>query len=156
MKVEGRQRVALAGGEAADCSIVAALEVVGDFWTLGILRSILYGHRRFAEIERDLGVATNVLSERLRRLVEAGVLERRRYQRRPDRYEYALTARGAELAPLLLGLKAWGDRHLREGGPASVVRHRGCASEVEAGIRCPDCGAEVGPGELEVEPRAQP
>jgi len=96
-------------GTARDCAVVAALSVVGDFWTLAVLRCVSLGTTRFSGIAGELGIATNTLGDRLRRLVEAGVLERRPYQDRPSRYDYVLTPRGAELAPILLALKAWGE-----------------------------------------------
>lgn len=101
-------------GAARDCSVLAALAVVGDFWTLAILRCVFLGRTRFSQIHDELGVATNVLTDRLRRLTENDVLEKRAYQQRPVRHEYVLTDRGRELAPILLTLKEWGDGLSRE------------------------------------------
>ena len=98
---------------ARECSVMRTLEVVGDFWTLGVLRCAALGSRRFGDFERELGIATNVLADRLQRLVDAGVLQRVRYSDRPPRDEYVLSARGRDLAPVLSALKAWGDAHLR-------------------------------------------
>jgi DNA-binding HxlR family transcriptional regulator len=96
-------------GTARDCAVVGALQVVGDFWSLAILRSFGTGPARFAGIQEELGIAPNILSNRLGRLVEAGVLDRLPYQERPLRHEYSLTARGRELEPVLVALKRWGE-----------------------------------------------
>jgi DNA-binding HxlR family transcriptional regulator len=98
--------------EGQDCSIARALEVVGERWTLLIVRDALLGLRRFEEFQRSLGIARNVLADRLNRLVEAGILERVRYQVRPDRYEYTLTEKGRDLDVALVGLRQWGDKHV--------------------------------------------
>lgn len=145
-------RAARAGAAAADCSILGALELIGDYWTLGILRCSMYGKTRFGEFQAELGVATNILSTRLAGLVEAGLLSRRPYSERPPRHEYVLTASGAELLPALLSLKEWGDRHLRDDGPASVIHHEGCSTALAVEVRCPDCGEPVGLGALAVDP----
>lgn len=134
---------------AAGCSVLATLEIIGDFWTMGVLRCAAFGLRRFGQFQSELGLATNVLSDRLSRLVEAGILDRLLYQDRPPRHEYVLTAEGIELLPIVLALKAWGDRHLQEAGPWTLIRHRGCASPVEVVVNCPDCGIAPPLGETE-------
>jgi hypothetical protein len=91
-----------------------------------------------------------VLTDRLGRLVAVGILERVLYQERPPRYEYALTADGLELAPIITALKLWGDRHLQAAGPWTLFRHRGCTSSVEVALVCPDCGATPSDGEIEL------
>lgn len=126
-----------------------ALSVVGDFWTLGILRCTLLGLRRFGEFERELGIASNVLANRLADLTEVGLLTRSKYQDNPARYEYALGQSGRELAPVLLLLKAWGDRHLQPDGAWTLLRHRGCAGAVVVDVRCPDCGEVLTPDDVE-------
>src|SRR3954469_23934976 len=93
------------------CSIARSLEIVGERWTLLILRDAFLGVRRFEDFQRSTGAARNVLSARLGRLVEEGVLERRRYQERPERFEYRLTDKGLELWPVMVRLLQWGDRH---------------------------------------------
>ena len=95
-----------------DCSIARALEVVGERWTLLIVRDVALGLRRFDELQRSLGVARNVLADRLDKLVRERVLERVRYSERPARYEYRLTAKGRELDAALAALRQWGDKHL--------------------------------------------
>src|SRR3712207_8670659 len=94
------------------CSVARALEIIGERWTILIVRDAFMGVRRFDDFQRSLGVARNVLNARLHRLVEAGVLERRRYQERPPRYEYRLTEMGRDLWPAVVALMQWGDRHL--------------------------------------------
>jgi DNA-binding HxlR family transcriptional regulator len=131
------------------CSVLRSLDMFGDYWSLGVIRCAAFGYRRFGEFHEQLGVATNILSERLARLVDAGILERVKYEERPPRFEYRLSSRGAELVPLILVLKGWGDRHLQPGGPRTVQRHRGCTSQVHVRPVCPDCGAELAPGEIE-------
>lgn len=122
------------------CSVMATLALIGDFWTLGVLRCATYGMRRFSDFQSELGIATNVLTDRLARLVEAGILNRVPYQEHPPRHEYSLTEDGLELVPIVVALKTWGDRHLQELGPWSALRHRGCTSPVEVAVVCPDCG----------------
>lgn len=147
-----RARTSLPEGASAGaerCSILGTLTIVGDFWTLSVLRCAVYGMRRFGEYERELGIATNVLTDRLGRLVEADVLERVAYQTAPPRHEYLLTEAGRELAPIVLALKGWGDRHLQDDGPWTSVRHRGCEAPVEVAARCRDCGAAPALDDLE-------
>lgn len=136
--------------ESADtCSVLRAAAVLGDFWSLGVLRCVVYGMRRYGQFQRELGIATNVLAARLSHLVETGVLVRARYQDRPPRDEYLLTPAGRELAPIVLALKAWGDAHLQPEGPYTVARHRGCDGGLEIVMRCPDCGSAVGSDEID-------
>src|SRR6266545_2049964 len=103
--------------EGQNCSIAATLELVGERWTLLILRDAFLGLRRFDEFQASLGVARNVLSARLNRLVEAGIFEKVRYSERPERFEYRLTAKGGELNVALSALRQWGDRHLLDEPP---------------------------------------
>ena len=143
------------------CSVARTLEVVGERWTLLILRDAFTGVRRFDDFQRNLGIARNVLNTRLQRLVEAGLLERRRYQERPERYEYRLTERGEDLWPALVALMQWGDRHASSPeGPPVVLRHSGCGGLVTDRRTCADCGAglevrdvvaEPGPGSVVAE-----
>jgi DNA-binding HxlR family transcriptional regulator len=123
------------------CSIAKALEVVGERWTLLIVRDVMSGNRRFGELQESLGVARNVLSARLQRLVDEDILERRRYQSSPDRYEYFLTEKGLELWPALVALLHWGDRHSpAPGGPPMLVLHKECGGEVSDRGICERCG----------------
>jgi DNA-binding HxlR family transcriptional regulator len=100
--------------DGQDCSIARALEVVGERWTLLIVRDVLLGPRKFDELQGSLGIARNVLTERLNRLVAEGILERVRYSERPQRYEYHVTQKGRDLDVALTALRKWGDKHTRE------------------------------------------
>src|SRR5215471_20009046 len=103
--------------EGQNCSIARALEVVGERWTLLIIRDVFLGLRRFDQIQENLGIARNVLTERLNRLVDEGILERVRYSERPERFEYRLTAKGLDLNIALTALRQWGDDYLSEKPP---------------------------------------
>lgn len=123
------------------CSIAKSLEVVGERWTLLIVRDVMLGNRRFGELQRGLGVARNVLSARLQRLVEEDILERRAYQENPPRHEYFLTEKGLDLWPALVALLAWGDRHSPEpDGPPMLIVHKQCGGEVSDRGICERCG----------------
>lgn len=127
-----------------DCSVARALEIVGERWTILILRDAFLGVRRFDDFQRSLGVARNVLHTRLRRLVAEGLLERRPYQERPLRHEYHLTARGDDLWPVLLALMEWGDRHLTESAHPPRALHRGCGGSLTQRCTCTSCDAQIG------------
>jgi DNA-binding HxlR family transcriptional regulator len=140
-----------------NCSIAGALELVGERWTLLILRDAFLGTRRFDDFQRNLGVARNVLQSRLGRLVEEGVLRRERYQERPERFEYRLTRKGVDLWPVLVSLMKWGDKHAAPNGPPVIMRHIGCGGEIDDRRICTACGKhleahesmpELGPGAL--------
>lgn len=131
------------------CSVARSLEVVGERWTLLVVRDALTGVSRFSEFRRRLGVAASVLSVRLDRLVEMGVLERVPYQRHPTRYEYRLTCRGEELAPVVFCLMRWGDRHLAgDAVPPLTSSHTGCGGQVEARLVCGECAVQVAHDEI--------
>jgi DNA-binding HxlR family transcriptional regulator len=132
------------------CSIARALEVVGDRWTLLIIRDVVLGHRRFDQLSDSLAVASNVLTDRLNRLVTEGVLERVPYNERPERFEYRLTKKGGELGLVLLALMQWGDRHLSD-EPPRIARRRSDRSRVSVRLVAKD-GSVVGPNELELVP----
>ena len=107
------------------CPVASTLEVIGERWTLLIIRDVFLGIRRFDDLQRDLGVARNILQVRLERLVEEGILVKRPYQERPLRSEYRLTEKGADLWPVLVAMLQWGDRHALEGGERPMIlQHR--------------------------------
>src|SRR6202165_3150374 len=106
-----------------NCSIARALDVLGEWWTLLVVREAFRGVRRFDGFVERLGIAPDILSSRLGRLVEHGVLEERAYQERPPRVEYRLTSKGRDLFPVLLALMAWGDRWYAEDGPPIDLIH---------------------------------
>jgi DNA-binding HxlR family transcriptional regulator len=132
------------------CSIARALEVVGDRWTLLVIRDVVLGNHRFDQLLSSLGVASNVLSDRLSRLVAEGILERVRYSERPERFAYHLTQKGRELGLCLLALMQWGDRHISD-QPPRVARRRGDKSPISVRLVAGD-GSVVPPGELELAP----
>jgi DNA-binding HxlR family transcriptional regulator len=134
------------------CSVARSLELVGDRWTLLIVRDALRGVHRFDDFRARLGVAHNVLSDRLSRLTEAGIFERRRYQQRPDRYEYHLTQQGRDLWPVVMSLLLWGDRYLAPDGPPKLSLHRNCGGRLTAQLTCSDCGANLAYGDVELAP----
>jgi DNA-binding HxlR family transcriptional regulator len=126
------------------CSIAAALEVVGERWSLLIVRDILLGLRRFDELQADLHIARNVLHTRLTRLTQEGIIERRPYQERPPRYEYRLTDKGLDLWPTIVSLMRWGDAYAApDGGPPVLLEHRGCGGAVDDHRICLACGAPL-------------
>jgi DNA-binding HxlR family transcriptional regulator len=134
------------------CSIARALEVMGDRWTILVLRDAFRGIRRFEDFRRDLDIARPVLADRLKRLVGHGVLEKRLYQERPRRYEYRLTPMGRELSPILVALMRWGDHHLAgEAGPPTVLTHE-CGHELSQGFYCPACRQVFAPSEIRSRP----
>jgi len=123
------------------CSVAGALEVIGERWSLLIVRDVMNGNRRFGELQRSLGVARNVLSARLQRLVEEGILERRAYQESPPRHEYFLTEKGLDLWPALVALQGWGDRHSTgPEGPPMLIVHKQCGGTVSDRGVCESCG----------------
>jgi DNA-binding HxlR family transcriptional regulator len=119
--------------EGQDCSIARALEVVGERWTLLIVRDVFLGLRRFDELQENLGIARNVLTERLNRLVDEGILERVRYSERPERFEYRLTAKGRDLNIALTALRQWGDAYLSE-KPPRILRRKADKKQVVAAL----------------------
>jgi DNA-binding HxlR family transcriptional regulator len=134
------------------CSIARTLEVVGERWTLLIIRDALRGVRRFDEFQRRLGIARNVLASRLERLVEAEILERRLYSEHPPRYEYRLTDRGRDLYPVIFSLLQWGDKYAAPDGPPLLLRHRECGGSVDDHRICTKCGKPLELRDIETQP----
>lgn len=133
------------------CSIARTLEIVGERWTLLILRDAQLGLSRFDEFLASLGIASNVLTARLATLVESGLLERVPYQEKPVRHAYHLTAMGRELVVPVVALMQWGDRHLAgPEGPPRIARHRACGGDVVVEPRCARCGEHVDVGSIDV------
>jgi DNA-binding HxlR family transcriptional regulator len=137
---------------AQNCSIARTLEVLGDRWTLLILRESLFASRRFDDYLRRLAIARNVLSDRLARLVQHEILERVLYQETPRRYEYRSTAKGSDLLPVLVAMIEWGDRYYAPSGAPRVVVHERCGAEVTQRLRCAACGEEISPSEVSTRP----
>jgi DNA-binding HxlR family transcriptional regulator len=136
------------------CSAAAALHLVGEKWALLAVREILYGNRRFDAIARNTGAPRDILATRLRRLVDAGVLTKRVYSERPQRFEYRPTQAGLELEPVLLTLMAWGDRHLREDDNRPMVLEHSCGHEMQPVVVCSACGGTVVHEDLTSHPQA--
>ena len=126
------------------CSIARTLDVVGDWWTLLVLRDVFRGAHRFDELKRGLDIATNVLTARLKRLTDAGILERRAYQEHPPRFDYTVTEKGRDLYPVIIALLQYGDRHLRgTEPPPRVLVHDTCGNVTQPELICPHCRSEV-------------
>lgn len=137
------------GTEYADqnCPIARSLEVIGERWTLLILRDAFYGRTRFDEFQRSLGIATNVLSTRLQKLVEAGILE----QPAGARGQYGLSTQGRDLLPVLLSLRQWGEAYdLNPGGPSIEIVHAPCGHRLSAETTCGRCGEPIVIEELRI------
>lgn len=135
------------------CSILRPLALFGDRWTLVLLRQAFAGVRRFEDFQHSLGVSRAVLSERLGRLVEAGVLERRAYRdAQRARYEYRLSQKGIELYPVLMALREWGDRYLAPDGEFVEYTHRDCGGRAEVHLQCDACRTELTARDVETGP----
>lgn len=125
------------------CSVARTVEVVGERWTMLILREAFLGVKRFDHMQRDLGIARNILSDRLGKLVDQGILEKRRYSERPPRDEYRLTAKGRDLYPIVVTLMQWGDRHAAPSGAPVVLIHDECGQVTTPRLTCDCCGKPV-------------
>ena len=138
------------------CSVARTLSIIGDRWTLLVLRDCFLGVRRFEQFQERLGVTRQVLSERLRRLVEHGVLSRELYQDRPPRHEYRLTAKGRDLYPVMLSLMAWGDKHLDDGsGPPLELYDRNTGRRVRPQVTVAEDARPVRWGEIVARRRGE-
>jgi DNA-binding HxlR family transcriptional regulator len=136
-----------------NCSIAKTLDVVGEWWTPLILRDAFRGKRRFDEFHESLGMARSVLTARLKKLTDQGVLERTRYSEHPPRYEYRLTEKGRALFPVIAALIQWGDEWAAgPAGPPVVFRHESCGQVTKPMLTCPQCGGEVSAANTHSEP----
>ncbi len=129
-------------------TIERTLALVGDRWTILVLRAAFRGIRRFDEFCADLGIARPILTARLRKLVGAGLMTREPYQEHPPRYEYRLTPAGIALSPAVVALVRWGEEHLATDGPATVLVHAPCGTELEQGFWCQTCVTTFGPAAI--------
>jgi DNA-binding HxlR family transcriptional regulator len=126
------------------CSIARSLDILGESWTPLILRDLLLGFTQYEEIREDLGISTNILSDRLASLVENGVVERRPYGNHPNRFDYRLTPKGEDAIPIILAMVAWGDRwEAGQPGPPTHVVHQSCGRTTRATIHCSECGERL-------------
>ncbi|MCU1377252.1 MAG: putative HxlR family transcriptional regulator [Acidimicrobiales bacterium] len=135
------------------CSIAGTLEVIGDRWTMLILRDAFRGVRRFDEFQRDLGIARNLLTDRLTKLVEHGVMEKQLYQAHPPRFEYRLTPRGVDLSPALVALMRWGDKWLADGAPPVSLLHDRCGQPLDQAFVCWTCDQTITPLQIRSDKR---
>lgn len=125
-------------------SIVRSLAIIGDWWTLLIVRDAFMGVTRFDEFHRHLGIARNILSSRMKNLVAAGIMERKQYLDKPARYEYVLTEKGVDLHKVLSALKQWGDKWIYQSTNLPfVVQHIDCGGSLEVQLRCIECAGEI-------------
>lgn len=136
-----------------NCSVARPLSFLGERWAILVLRDLTLGRRRFDEIQESLGIASNVLSQRLATFAEEGIVERRRYSEHPERYEYRLTQKGLDLEPVLLALMRWGDRYTAgpEGPPLETV-HDDCGRAFQMVPTCSECGEELDPRHIHSRP----
>lgn len=128
--------------DGMSCSIARSLETIGEWWTPLIVREVFFGRRRFDEIQGDLGISRNILTDRLTTLVDDGVLERRNIAQTGTRWEYHLTEKGRDLFPVLIALMQWGDRWAADDdkGPPVLFQHRSCGHDIGAAYVCTHCG----------------
>ncbi len=132
-----------------ECSVARTLEIIGEKWSVLVLREVFSGVRRFDRIQANTGAPRDVLTRRLRTLIAHDVLERRQYSTHPPRYEYGLTPAGKELAPVLLTLQQWGDRHLYTDEPPVTYEHT-CGDMFEPLLVCAKCREPVRPRDLRI------
>lgn len=133
------------------CSIARTLDVIGEPWSPLILRDVYVGINRFDQIQQDLQISRKVLAERLKWLVEAGILERQEYSSRPPRHEYVLTAKGMELCDLLLVMVHWGDQWTAgEAGPPVLYRHHACGQIGHVELHCSVCDQPMRASDIDV------
>lgn len=126
------------------CSVARTLDIIGEWWTLLILRDVFYGVRRFEALRSHLGISRKVLTARLERLTDEGILIKAPYQEKPTRYEYRLTQKGLDLLPVLLALMNWGDRWMADADTTPVIFvHKDCGQETTPKVVCSCCGGEL-------------
>jgi DNA-binding HxlR family transcriptional regulator len=135
------------------CSVARTLSVIGDRWTMLIIRDAFLGIRRFDEMQRDLRLTPHRLSDRLRKLVREDILARVQYETRPRRFEYRLTEKGLDLYPLIVAMIQWGDRWMAgsAGVPVELV-HRPCGHSIRPQLVCPKCSTTIAPREMSARP----
>jgi DNA-binding HxlR family transcriptional regulator len=140
------------------CSVAQCLEVIGDWWTMLIVRDAFFGVRRFDQFQVRLGISRNILNQRLNWLVDQEVLNKVQYSERPPRHEYRLTAKGRDLWPILNTMWQWGDKHAAPDGPPMKMVHKACGKVTDAVLTCSRCGERIssrdvrampGPGDLD-------
>jgi DNA-binding HxlR family transcriptional regulator len=139
--------------ERENCSAARTLEIVGERWSLLIIRNAMFaGRTRFTEFQHDLGVAPNILTNRLERFVEAGIMQTRSRGGDQQTREYVLTSKGLDLQPVIIALTAWGDRWSAPQGAPIIYQHEGCGGRVHMRLRCEDCNNELAPTQIATRP----
>lgn len=135
------------------CSVARSVAVIGDRWTLMILRDCFLGVRRFEAFQERLGISRTIIADRLKHLTEEGVLRRVAYQENPVRHEYRLTEKGLDLHPVVMAIVHWGDRHYAgEAGPPLLHRHKTCGCDFHPVQTCSECGEPVDARAVETRP----
>ena len=142
-------------GEGDASTLERTLQLVGDRWSILIIRAALRGLRRFDEYQADLGIARPILTTRLRRLVDGGVMAKDQYQEHPPRFEYKLTPAGVALSPALVALIRWGEHHLAAGDADIVLVHGPCGTELEQGFWCRHCATTFQPSAIRAASRGR-
>ena len=135
--------------ESQTCSVAGSLELIGERWTLLIVRDAFMGARRFEDFQRRTGAARNILSARLSLLVDEGIFTRVPYQEHPVRYEYRITDKGLDLWPVIVALVQWGDRYIYPGRAPVLLMHKNCGGALSDRRTCETCGAKLGPRDVE-------
>ncbi len=136
-----------------NCSAVRALEVVGERWSLLIIRNAMFtGSTRFTEFQRALGIAPNILSSRLNLFLEVGLMETRQLASDDETREYLLTRKGLDMQPAIIALSEWGDRWAAPDGPPIFYEHNGCGGRVHQYVRCDSCGQKPDPADVGTAP----
>ncbi len=125
------------------CSVARSLKIIGDYWSFMVNRESFFGVRRFDEIQNSLGIAPNILTDRLNRLVADGILVRKKYQNLPERFEYRLTSMGRDLYRPLIAMLRWGDRWLSGDEPPLILTHKNCGHDFDPTIVCDQCGKPI-------------
>jgi len=134
------------------CSVAQCLEVVGEWWSMLILRDAFLGVTRFDQFQERLGISRNILNQRLARLVEAGVLVKVPYSDHPPRHDYRLTDKGRDLWGVLTTMRQWGDTYAAPDGPPVETIHKGCGHLSQAVLTCSSCGEAIGPRDVRAVP----
>lgn len=138
---------------AEPCSVARTVAVIGDRWTLLILRDCFLGVRRFEAFQERLGISRTIIAERLKLLVDEGMLAKAAYQDRPLRHEYRLTEKGLALHPVIMAVVHWGDRYYAgEAGAPLLHRHKACGHDFHPVMTCSECGEAVGARDVETHP----
>lgn len=125
-------------------SVATAIDIVGDRWVFLILREVFFGVKRYNQMQKNIGASPNILADRLKRLVHANVLEKKRYSDHKDRFEYQLTEKGFDLYPMVVLLMKWADKwETGEGGPPLSLNHESCGHPLLPKVTCAACREEV-------------